>query len=640
MRRKVVSAADAAALIKAGDTVTTSGFVGIGVPDELLAAVEARFLAHGTPRDLSLVFAAGQGDGKDRGLNRLGHKGLLKQVVGGHWGLIPQVAKLAVEGHIKGWNLPQGCISQLYRDAAAGKPGMLSKVGLETFVDPRQGGGAVNDISTEAQVELKELNGEEVLFYPAPKLTVALLRGMTADEAGNITMEREALVIDNLAQAMAVKNAGGVVIVQVERLARGRSLAARDVHIPGILVDAVVVARPENHMQTYKTAFSHAFTNRIRPPSGEIPAMTLGPRKVIARRCAFELPVNGVINLGIGMPEGVAAVAAEEGILDHVTLTAEPGVIGGQPASGLDFGAAVDVDAVIPQNSQFDFYDGGGLDMACLGLAQADAHGNVNVSRFGPRLAGAGGFINISQNAKSLVFAGTFTAKGLHVSFEGGKLEIKQEGEARKFLSNVEQITFAGKRAARLGQPVLYVTERCVFRLEKDGLVLTEVAPGVDLERDILAHMGFTPVMGEIQEMDARLFADGSMDLRRELLHLDMPERIALDEPTGRLFINFEKMRIRSEEEVIQVRDQVEKVCGPLANRVDVIVNYDGFHLDDDVANAYAEMVAGLQERFYGTVTRYSGSAFMRLKLGETLRGPAHIYETRAAAQSYLDDRG
>ncbi|WP_298983231.1 CoA-transferase [uncultured Roseibium sp.] len=639
MRRKVVSASDAAALVKDGDTITTSGFVGIGVPDELLAAIEARFLAHGTPRNLSLFFAAGQGDGKNRGLNRLGHDGLLKKVVGGHWGLIPKVAELAVSGKIQGWNLPQGCISQLYRDAAAGKPGMLSKVGLETFVDPRNGGGAINDMSTEPQIDLMQVDGEEYLFYPAPKLTVALLRGTTADEAGNVTMEREALVIDNLAQAMAVKNAGGVVIVQVERLARGRSLQARDVQIPGILVDAVVVAKPENHMQTYKTDFSHAFTNRIRPPAGEIPAMPLGPRKIIARRCAFELPVNGVINLGIGMPEGVAAVAAEEGMLNHVTLTAEPGVVGGQPASGLDFGAAVDVDAVIPQNAQFDFYDGGGLDMACLGLAQADALGNVNVSRFGPRLAGAGGFINISQNAKSLVFAGTFTAKGLQIRLTAGRMEVVKEGASRKFLGDVEQVTFSGRRAARLGQPVLYVTERCVFKLSEEGLVLTEVAPGIDVDRDILERMGFRPIISELQEMDARLFAEGPMDLRRELLHLDLPERIALDPSHDRLFINFEKMRIRTRTEVAQVRDQVERVCGPLGERVDVIVNYDGFHLDDDIANDYAEMVADLESRFYSTVTRYSGSAFMRLKLGETLKGAAHIYETRESAQAFLDSQ-
>jgi propionate CoA-transferase len=638
MHSKVISGADAAALIKDGDTLTTSGFVGIGVPDALLAAIEMRFLETGQPRNLSLVFAAGQGDGKARGLNRLGHEGLLRRVVGGHWGLIPKVAKLAVEGKIEGWNLPQGCISQLYRDAAAGKPGMMTKVGLETFVDPRKGGGAVNAVSTEPQVELMERGGQEYLFYPAPKLTVALLRGTTADEIGNITMEREALLIDNLAQAMAVKNAGGIVIVQVERLARGRSLPAREVQIPGILVDAVVVADPEHHMQTYATAFSHAFTNRIRPPDGAVARMALDARKVIARRCAFELPVNGVINLGIGMPEGVAAVSAEEGLLDHVTLTAEPGVIGGQPASGLDFGAAVDVDAVLPQSAQFDLYDGGGLDMACLGLAQADGLGNVNVSRFGPRLAGAGGFINITQNARSLVFAGTFTAKGLDVAIDNGRLTIRTEGAAQKFLDAVEQVTFSGARAARLGQPVLFVTERCVFRLTSKGLKLIEIAPGVDLDRDVLGQMAFRPVIEDIAVMDARIFLPEPMELKRELLHLDLPDRIAFDPATGRLFINFEKMRIRTAEEIDQVRAQVETVCAPLGRKVDVIVNYDGFRIEDDLEPAYARMVRTLEKRFYETVTRYSGSAFMRMKLGETFRDEAHhIFETREAAQAFLD---
>ena len=638
MRNKIVSAADAAALIKDNDVITTSGFVGIGVPDELLAAIETRFLETGNPRDLSLVFAAGQGDGGERGLNRLGHEGLLKSVVGGHWGLIPKVAKLATDGKIEGWNLPQGCISQLYRDIAAGKPGMLSKVGLETFVDPRQGGGRINEVSTEDKVELIDIGGEEMLFYRAQKLTVALLRGTTADETGNVTMEREALTIDNLAQAMAVKNAGGVVIVQVERIARARSLPAREVQIPGILVDAVVVARPEHHVQTYRTAFSQAFTNRIRPPEGEIPTMPLDARKVIARRCAFELPVNGVVNLGIGMPEGVASVAAEEGLLDHVTLTAEPGVIGGQPASGLDFGAAVNTDAVIPQNNQFDFYDGGGLDMACLGLAQADAAGNVNVSRFGPRLAGAGGFINISQNARRAVFAGTFTAGGLDVLVADGRIEIKSEGALQKLLDKVEQITFAGSRAARFNQPVLYVTERGVFELTDHGLALTEIAPGVDLERDILGQMSFRPDTSDMREMDPRIFLEASMDLRAELLHLDLPDRIALEPETGRLFINFEKMRVRSLDDVAHIRAQVEKVCTPMDRPVDVIVNYDGFRLDDDVAPDYAAMVTDLETRFYGAVTRYSGSAFMRMKLGKTLRGAApHLYETKEEAQAFLD---
>jgi len=638
---KVVSAAEAAALIKDGDTVTTSGFVGIGVPDELLAAVEARFLETQHPRDLSLVFAAGQGDGKERGLNRLGHEGLLKRVIGGHWGLIPKVAKLATEGKIEGWNLPQGVISQLYRDIAAGKPGMLSKVGLETFVDPRQGGGAINEISTDRQVELMEIGGEEVLFYPSQKLTVALLRGTTADEAGNVTMEREALTIDNLAQAMAVHNAGGVVIVQVERVARARSLPARDVHIPGILVDAIVVAKPENHVQTYSTAFNQAFTSRIRLPLGEIPAMRLDARKVIARRCAFELPVNGVVNLGIGMPEGVASVAAEEGLLEHLTLTAEPGVIGGQPASGLDFGAAVNTDAVIPQNNQFDFYDGGGLDMTCLGLAQADAAGNVNVSRFGTRLAGAGGFINISQNARAVVFAGTFTALGLDVGISEDGVEIRHEGRSRKFIQHVEQISFSGKRAARLGQPVLYVTERCVFELTARGLQLTEIAPGVDLERDILGLMDVRPIVDEVSLMDPRIFREGEMGLRTDLLHLDLPDRIALDPSMGQLFLNFEKMRIRTQDEVNRVGRLVAEACATYGKPVDVIVNYDGFRIDEALESNWAEMVNDLTTRYYRNVSRYSGSAFMRMKLGEVFpQARTHIFETSTQAQSFLGSEG
>ena len=638
MLNKVVSPSEAAALIKDGDVITTSGFVGIGVPDELLRAIEDRFVETQSPRDLTLFFAAGQGDGKDRGLNRLGHEGLLKRVIGGHWGLIPKVAALAVDGKIEGWNLPQGCISQLYRDIAAGKPGMLSKVGLETFVDPRNGGGAINDISTEPQLKLIEIDGEEVLFYPAQRLTVALLRGTTADQAGNITMEREALIIDNLAQAMAVKNAGGVVIVQVERIARNKSLPARDVQIPGILVDAVVVSKPENHLQTYATPFNQAFTNRIRPPEGEIPPMPLDARKVIARRCAFELPVNGVVNLGIGMPEGVASVAADEGLLEHLTLTAEPGVIGGQPASGLDFGAAVNTDAVIPQNNQFDFYDGGGLDMACLGLAQADQYGNVNVSRFGLRLAGAGGFINISQNARALVFAGTFTASGLKIAVENGGLTILNEGAHRKFLPDVEQVTFSGTRAARLGQPVIYVTERCVFELTRNGLKLTEIAPGIELDRDILALMETPPIIEDLALMDVRIFMLAEMELRVDLLHLDLPMRVALDTTQNRLFLNFEKLRIKSEADVKLVYEAVEGVCARHPQRVDVIVNYDDFRIGDDVVNAWARMVTTLEKKYYNKITRYAGSAFMRLKLSEAF--PAHrlhIYETRSQASRYLE---
>ncbi|SLN63640.1 Acetate CoA-transferase YdiF [Pseudoruegeria aquimaris] len=641
MKDKIVSAEAAAALIRDGDTITTSGFVGIGVPDLLLKAVAERFAETGAPRDLTLFFAAGQGDGKEKGLNRLGQDGLLKRVVGGHWGLIPKVGALAVSGRIEAYNLPQGVISQMYRDIAAGKPGTVSHVGLGTFVDPRLEGGRINDVTTEDLVELVQLGGREQLFYRGFPIHVALLRGTTADPFGNVSMEREALVIDNLAQAMAVKNSGGLVIVQVERLAARGGLNPRSVVIPGALVDAVVVADPEDHMQTYATAYSHLFAGQFRAPEGAAPKMALDARKIIARRAAFELPVNGVVNLGIGMPEGVAAVAGEEGLLDHVTLTAEPGVVGGQPASGLDFGAAINTDAIIAQNAQFDFYDGGGLDLAVLGMAEADAQGNVNVSRFGTRLAGAGGFINISQNARRVVFAGTFTAGGLDIALEGRRLRIPQEGRARKFLDAVQQITFSGKGAQAKRQPVLYVTERCVFELRPEGVVLTEVAPGVDMKRDILAHMGFAPIVGDVVEMDARIFADEPMELARDLLHLDLADRIALGDGGRHLFINFEKLRLRSLEEVAQIRARVEEVCAPLGRRVDVIANYDGARIDEDVEADFAAMVKALEDRFYGTVTRYSSSAFMRMKLGETFRRDAapHVFETAAEAKAFLERR-
>lgn len=639
MKNKIITSADAAALVAPSNTITTSGFVGIGVPDALLAALETRFLETGEPRDLTLFFAAGQGDGKTRGLNRLGHEGLLRRVIGGHWGLIPKVGALALEGKIEAYNLPQGVISQLYRDIAAGKPGTLTHVGLDTFVDPSVEGGKINDITTEDVVERMRIGNQDYLFYPARPIHVAFLRGTTADSAGNVTLEKEALVIDNLAQAMAVRNSGGVVIVQVERIAARGSLTAREVVLPSALVDAVVVADPDHHLQTYATSYSHLFTGRYKEEAGAQKPLPLDARKIIARRAAFELPINGVVNLGIGMPEGVASVAGEEGLLEHLTLTAEPGVIGGRPASGLDFGAAVNTDAIIPQNNQFDFYDGGGLDLAVLGMAEADQHGNVNVSRFGSKLAGAGGFINISQNARAVVFAGTFTAGGLEIALEDGKLRIVLEGKAKKFKDHVHQITFAGKRAAAMGRPVLYVTERCVFELSTDGLHLVEVAPGIDVDRDILAHMAFRPNMDGVGEMDPRIFQETVMDLQASLLHLDLESRIALDPDQQRLFLNFEKLKIRDQHLVDQVRDRVEALLSPLKERVDVIANYDGARIDEDIEPVWAEMVNSLHQRFYNRVSRYSNSAFMRMKLGETFerKTAPHIFETETEARSYLD---
>src|SRR5512134_299440 len=464
MKNKLVTAAEALAIVRDGDTVAVSGFVGSGTPDELIGALARRFDESGAPRDLTLVFAAAPGDGKERGLNQLAQPGLVKRAIGGHWSLVPRLAELAVTDRIEAYNLPLGTISHLFRDIAARRAGTLTRVGLRTFVDPRIDGGRINACTREDLVRVMTIDGEEWLFYKAFPITVALIRGTTADPAGNITMEHEALTLDNLALAMAAKNSNGFVIAQVERLAASGALHPRQVQVPGVLVDCVVIASPENHRQTYGTAYSPAFAGEFRVPLDMLRPMPLDERKIIARRCAFELPMGGVVNLGIGMPEGVAAVANEERVLSYVTLTAEPGVIGGVPQSGLDFGAAVNTDAVIQQSQQFDFYDGGGLDMACLGMAQVDVEGHVNVSRFGKRLAGAGGFINISQNARRLVFAGTFTAGGLQVAIEDGDVTIVREGRSRKFVKRVEQITFNGTYAAEMGRPVLYVTERCVFR--------------------------------------------------------------------------------------------------------------------------------------------------------------------------------
>ena len=340
MKNKIVNAAEAIAIIRDRDTVCTSGFVGVGTPDELLIALEKRYRETRHPSALTLMFAAAPGDSKDRGLNRLAHDGLLKRVVGGHWALVPKLGELAIANRIEAYNLPLGCISHLYRSIAARGPGTISKVGLRTFVDPRMQGGKLNEATTEELVEVLQINGEDWLLYKAFPINVALLRGTTADPAGNITMEREALTLDNLAMSMAAKNSGGFVIVQVERIAASNSLNPREVQIPGILVDCVVVADPENHAQTYGTTYSHAFSGRQRVPMDKVVPLDLDERKIIARRCAFELPPGGVINLGIGMPEGVAAVATEEHML-QLTLTAEPGIIGGMPQGGLNFGTAL-----------------------------------------------------------------------------------------------------------------------------------------------------------------------------------------------------------------------------------------------------------------------------------------------------------
>ncbi len=637
---KIVSAEEAIMVIRDGDTVATGGFVGTGFPEEIAVKLETYFLENGKPRNLTLMYAAGQGDGKERGLNHLGHEGLVKRVVGGHWGLVPRLQKLAMENKIEAYNLPQGVISHLYRDIAAKKPRTLTTVGLGTFVDPRNSGGKINELTREDLVETISFDGNEYLAYKTFPIHVAILRGTTADTDGNITMEKEALVLEALAIATAAHNSGGFVIVQVERVADRGTLNARQVKIPGILVDCVVVSRPEYHWQTFGEQYNPAFSSEIRVPLQSLSPMEMSDRKIIARRAAFELQANSVVNLGIGMPEGIANVANEEKVLDYLTLTAEPGVIGGIPAGGLNFGAAVNTDALIDQPSQFDFYDGGGLDVAFLGLAQADKAGNLNVSKFGPKLAGAGGFINISQNAQKVVFVGTFTAGGLKVSVKNEMLRIEQEGRVKKFVDQVEHVTFSGPYAVQKGQPVLYVTERCVFRLTEAGMELTEIAPGIDLERDILARMDFTPIIRKDPSlMDDRIFWSDLMGLKDDLLELTLEERLTYDPEENLFFVNFENYEIKSSEQVQEIKEVVERILIPLNKRVYTIVNYDNFMIFPDLVDEYTEMVKGLVEDYYSQVTRYTTSTFLRMKLGDALQRrnvSPHIYQTREEARKAL----
>jgi propionate CoA-transferase len=490
-----ITADQAAATLRDGDTLLIGGSGGgHAVPDALLEAVGRRFRETGAPRNLTALHPVGLGDGKTRGAGHLAQPGLLKRVVSGTFVNSPGIARLALDEEIEAYTLPQGALSQLMREMAAGRAGLLSKVGLHTFVDPRIGGGRQSRRATEDLVELVRFQGEECLFYRPYKVDVAFIRGSAIDEAGNLSMEHEAVTLEMLPIAQATRRQGGLVIAQAKRLVPRGTLHPKLVKVPGILVDAFVIA--PDQWQTFETYDSPAYSGHHRVALDDVPRLQAGPRRVVARRGALELFEGAICNLGSGIFTGIANVCAEEAMLDRICLTNEQGNIGGAPASGNEAGAASSPDAQVDQPYQFDFYDGGGLDLAFLSFAEFDAAGNVNVSRFGGRIVGPGGFVNISQGARRVVFGGTLTAGG-----------------SKKAVEQVEQISFSGRYARERGQQVLYVTERAVFRLAESGPEMIEIAPGLAPEQ-VVAEMAFRPAISpQLRPMDARLFAEGPMGL-------------------------------------------------------------------------------------------------------------------------------
>lgn len=517
---KLSTAAEVAKSIRNDSVILTTGFSLIGVAEEIYQKIEECFLSTGSPRDLTFVHSAGQSD-TVRGMEHLAHSPLLKRIIGSHWGMSPRLESLITKNEIEAFCLPMGQIISMYKAAASGKPGVLSKVGLSTFIDPRIEGGKMNRKSIDSGAEVVhyiKIGEDDFLFYPSLKFDLYIGRGTSVDEAGNITMEDECAKLEVMSAVQAVKASGGRVIFQVKRVVKKNSLNPKDVVVPGIFVDEIVICENpyENHRMTSSKYYDPVFSGELREPQNRNHKVSeLQTKKLIGRRAIMELNEGDVVNLGVGIPgDSVGMIIEEEGMDNQITLSVELGTIGGITVGGNDFGITKNAEAIIDKSQQFDYYNGCGVDVTFMGAAEIDLEGNVNVSKFGHRSPGCGGFIDITQSAKKLVFCSTFTSGGLELDIVDGEIRIKREGKFNKFVNRVQQITFNGKLASKYKQKVIFVTERAVFTLGEDGLALTEIAPGIDLEKDILSKMDFVPIISnELKMMDASIYSRGRMQL-------------------------------------------------------------------------------------------------------------------------------
>ncbi len=503
----MMTAHAAAAMIGDGATVAVSGNgAGMVSAEAVFEAIERRFLETGHPRDLTLVHSLGLGDRGALGTNRFAHEGMLKKVIAAHFTWSAKIQQMIREERIEAYCLPGGVVQQLMREIGAGRPGLFTHSGLGTFVDPRQDGGRCNGRSKNELVELVKVDGKEVLRYKPFPVDVAIIRGTYADTRGNVSPEEEPIDMDIHTLALAARASGGKVIAQVRQVVEPGALAARSVRVPGILVDAVVedAGQEQFYGLGYDPAVSGGKRAHLGALAAEVPAKL--ERRIIARRAAMEIRRDASLNFGFGMPGGIFGVIAEQGSEEELWMSVEQGVHNGRMLDDRLFGAARNMDAIVPSIEQFDYYSGGGIDIAFLGMGEADERGNVNVSHLGGNLIGPGGFIEIAQNAKKVVFCGTFDAQGSRVEWDGARLRVAAAGRVKKFVERVERITFSGDYAREHGQEVLFVTERAVLRLGAEGVELVEVAPGMDVERDVAPYMAFRPRVGLVREMPVEAF--------------------------------------------------------------------------------------------------------------------------------------